>query len=70
MLKNGLEGKGKGKEKWFLHRKIRKVARAEVSDALEMRGRVIVGMVVVMVLIVLGFVMGLKWVFVKCWWRS
>ncbi|KAF2242768.1 hypothetical protein BU26DRAFT_132684 [Trematosphaeria pertusa] len=40
------EDKGKRKRKsWHLHRNIRKVARLEISDAFEMRGRVMLGIV-------------------------
>ena len=39
--------KRKKRKSWHLHRKIRKVAKLEIGDALEMRGRMIVVMLVV-----------------------
>lgn len=46
---------------WHLNKKIRKVARLEISDAFEMRGRVMLGMGVVMVGLVLGVWLSLRW---------
>jgi len=54
----------KRKKSWHLNKKIRKVAKLEVSDAFEMRGRVIAGMMAMVALgsVVLWFVA--KWLFV------
>ncbi|KAF2441238.1 hypothetical protein P171DRAFT_92584 [Karstenula rhodostoma CBS 690.94] len=35
---------------WHLHRKIRKIAKLEISDAFEMRGRVMVAMIVILLM--------------------
>jgi hypothetical protein len=50
------------REPWHLNKKIRKMARLEIGDAFEMRGRVMVGMVVAMVLGLAMSAMGVKWV--------
>lgn len=64
------EDKGKRKRKsWHLHRNIRKVARLEISDAFEMRGRVMLGMLVVLVGLALALWWGLRWVVARLWWR-
>lgn len=47
-----------------MHRKIRQVAKLEIGDALEMRGRVIAVMIIIMGLACIGLCMGLKWVVV------
>ena len=48
-----LQGQKKRKQRsWHLHRKIRKVARLEISDALEMRDRVMAVMVAFAVAVV------------------
>lgn len=45
------QGRNKRKRKsWHLHRKIRKIARLEISDAFEMRRRVMVAMALVIML--------------------
>lgn len=55
------EGKHKKTRSWHLNKKIRKVAKLEISDAFEMRGRVIGVMLVVMVLGSMGMWMGMRW---------
>lgn len=62
--KEGGEGKKKKRkrESWHLNKKIRKVARLEVSDAFEGQGRMIVVMVVTMVFSVIGFWVGMRWI--------
>ncbi|KAH7072981.1 hypothetical protein BKA63DRAFT_55129 [Paraphoma chrysanthemicola] len=55
-----MDGKHKGKSSWHLHKKIRKVAKLEISDAFELRGRVIVMMVVVMALGLAGMWIGMN----------
>jgi hypothetical protein len=54
----------KEKRSWHLNKKIRKVAKLEVSDAFEMRGRVIVGMVAMMALGSIALWMSVKWMLV------
>ncbi|KAF2265590.1 hypothetical protein CC78DRAFT_579085 [Lojkania enalia] len=65
-LSNAQHGAQLGRESrtqsWHLHKKIRKVARLEISDAFEMRGRVIAAMIAVMLVLVLSACMGLRWV--------
>ncbi|KAF1929665.1 uncharacterized protein M421DRAFT_419443 [Didymella exigua CBS 183.55] len=57
--------KKKSKVSWHLNKKIRKIARLEVSDAFENQGRMIVVMVALMVFTVIGFWAGIRWI-----WRS
>jgi hypothetical protein len=62
--------KSGGKKKrgsWHLNKKIRKMAKLEVSDAFEMRGMVIVVMLAMMLVgaVVLG--VGVKWLFATLW---
>ncbi|KAF2876329.1 hypothetical protein BDV95DRAFT_625608 [Massariosphaeria phaeospora] len=52
---------------WHLHKKIRKVARLEISDAFEMRRRVIVVMVGVLVVCGVGVWLGVRWVVGWLW---
>jgi hypothetical protein len=52
------------KKSWHLNKKIRQVAKLEVSDAFEMRGRVIAGMVVMMALASVVLWMSVKWMLV------
>lgn len=60
------EGKKKrGKEHWHLNKKIRKIARLEVSDAFENQGRMIVVMAAMLAFTVIGFWVGMRWT-----WRS
>lgn len=63
--KEAKEGKKKRKESWHLNKKIRKIARLEVSDAFESQGKIIVVMVAMMVFTVIGFWVGMRWI-----WRS
>jgi len=64
-----MEGGHKRKQSWHLNKKIRKMARLEVGDALEMRGRFILGMFVMMGLASVGLWVGVKWV-VKAFWHA
>jgi hypothetical protein len=58
----GQSESGKKKKKsWHLNKKIRKVAKLEVSDAFEIRGKVMVGMCAMMVMGTIVLWMGLKW---------
>jgi hypothetical protein len=52
---------------WHLNKKIRKMAKLEVSDAFEMRGRVMVGMLAMLLVgsVVLG--VGVRWLFLALW---
>jgi hypothetical protein len=60
------EGKKKRrKESWHLNKKIRKIARLEVSDAFENQGRMILVMAAMLVFTVIGFWVGMRWI-----WRS
>lgn len=52
--------KKKKNKSWHLNRKIRKMAKLEIGDALEMRGRMIVVM-----LVMLGLTCGMLWMGVK-----
>jgi hypothetical protein len=65
--KQGAQSKNathKRKKSWHLNKKIRKVAKLEVSDAFEMRGRVIVGMIAMLALGSIVFWFVAKWIFV------
>ncbi|EOA80840.1 hypothetical protein ACJQWK_09854 [Exserohilum turcicum] len=55
----------KKRTSWHLHKKIRKVARLEIGDAWEMRGRVIVAMAAIMLLTCAVLCMALKWCFLS-----
>ncbi|KAF3005719.1 hypothetical protein E8E13_006082 [Curvularia kusanoi] len=60
------KAKGKRKrESWHLNKKIRKVARLEVSDAFEGQGRMMVLMAAALVFSVVGLWVGMRWV-----WRA
>lgn len=48
---------------WHLNKKIRRMTKLEVSDAFEMRGKVIVGMMVIMCLACIGMWFGMKWTY-------
>lgn len=50
---------------WHLHRKIRKIAKLEVSDAFEMRDRVMVGMLIAIFLVVYALCLVLVWMIKK-----
>jgi hypothetical protein len=50
------------RESWHLNKKIRKIARLEIGDAFDMRGRVIVGMVVALVMGLAMLLVAVKWV--------
>ncbi|EMD62061.1 hypothetical protein COCSADRAFT_227627 [Bipolaris sorokiniana ND90Pr] len=54
---------GKKKKSWHLNKKIRKVAKLEIGDALEMRGRMIAAMAAFVVLAGVACWMGLRWCF-------
>jgi hypothetical protein len=65
--KNGVQAESRRKREkksWHLNKKIRQVAKLEVSDAFEMRGRFIAGMAVVMVLASVVFWMSARWMLV------
>jgi hypothetical protein len=53
------------KNSWHLHKKIRKIARLEVSDAFEHQGTVILLMVATLVFSLIGFWVGMRWI-----WRA
>lgn len=62
----GKDGKGKKRKRsWHLNKKIRKVAKLEVSDAFESQGKVIVVMCAAAVFCVIGFWVGMRWI-----WRA
>ncbi|KAL5121948.1 hypothetical protein ACEQ8H_000164 [Pleosporales sp. CAS-2024a] len=61
--KQGGQPEKKRMRPWHLHRKIRKVAKLEISDAFDMRGKVMVGMCATMVVGSMMAWMGLKWAF-------
>lgn len=56
-------GKEKKRDSWHLHKKIRKVAKLEVGDALEMRERVMLAMMVGLGLLCVAGGLGLRWCF-------
>ncbi|KAJ4370667.1 hypothetical protein N0V83_005188 [Neocucurbitaria cava] len=58
--KNSVDGKKK-KRSWHLNKKIGKVARLEISDALEMRGTVLAAICAVLVLCSIALWMGGRW---------
>ena len=61
------QGRDKRKRKsWHLHRKIRKIARLEISDAFEMRRRVMVAMALVIMLA--GYAVWCFFVWVLSFW--
>ncbi|KAF2474575.1 uncharacterized protein BDR25DRAFT_311042 [Lindgomyces ingoldianus] len=55
---------------WHLNKKIRKVAKLEISDAFELRGRVILILVSAIVLVAVGLLLGLRWMVVRVVWGS
>lgn len=54
---------GKKKRSWHFNKKIRKVAKLEISDAFEMRGRIIVILFTMLTLGSVAMWMGMKWLF-------
>jgi hypothetical protein len=62
-----VEGGKKRKKSWHLNKKIRKMAKLEIGDALEMRGKVIVGMLAVMGLVSMVLWMSAKWLMAFLW---
>jgi hypothetical protein len=62
---NKRKKKKKKRKSWHLNRKIRKIAKLEIGDALEMRGRMIVVMFIVLGLACGMLWMGAKWVIVS-----
>jgi len=54
-------GTEKRERSWHLHKKIRKIAKLEISDAFEMRGRVMVAMVVTILLAVYALYYSFRW---------
>ncbi|KAF2185140.1 hypothetical protein K469DRAFT_666045 [Zopfia rhizophila CBS 207.26] len=60
----------RGKEKqnsWHLHKKIRQVTKLEINDAFELRSRVIAAMITVLVLLVVGVVLAVRWAVMRIW---
>jgi hypothetical protein len=55
------------KNSWHLHKKIRKVAKLEIGDALEMRGRVMALMLGMIVGVLCVGWMGIRWVLGVVW---
>ncbi|KAF2015725.1 hypothetical protein BU24DRAFT_408920 [Aaosphaeria arxii CBS 175.79] len=67
---NPTQSSGGGARKtrsWHLRKKIRKITKMEVSDAFEMRKRVIVVMVSLWILMGFGVVYSVKWTWNKLW---
>lgn len=64
------EKKHKHKKRWYLHRKIRQMARLEVTEAFELRKWIIAAMLVTGGLGVVGTGWGVwwMWVWVRGWW--
>ncbi|KAF2792734.1 hypothetical protein K505DRAFT_325976 [Melanomma pulvis-pyrius CBS 109.77] len=62
-------GGAKKRTSWHLNKKIRKMAKLEISDALEMRGRVTVLLVGAVVVVGVGAFLGLWWMVGRLlWW--
>jgi hypothetical protein len=61
------EGGKSSMKSWHLNKKIRKMAKLEVSDAFELRGRVIVVMLVMIGLVSVVLFMGMKSVVASLW---
>ncbi|KAH9860549.1 hypothetical protein J1614_011880 [Plenodomus biglobosus] len=61
----GQKNKAKKRKSWHLNKKIRKVAKMEISDAFEMRGRVMVLMLFVIVLASIAMWTISKWIYVS-----
>ncbi|KAF1360221.1 hypothetical protein EJ07DRAFT_39874, partial [Lizonia empirigonia] len=62
--RKGKQGKKK-KKSWHLNKKIRKIARLEVSDAFESQGKIIVVMAAMVVFSLIGLWVSMRWI-----WRS
>lgn len=60
--REGAKKKKKREERWHLNKKIRKVARLEISDAFDSQGTVIVAMVAIVAFAVIGFWVGVSWI--------
>lgn len=54
-------GGAKKQKSWHLNKKIRKVATLEISDAFEMRGRIVAGMVALVLCLPIAAWLGLRW---------
>lgn len=65
---SGRDGKERRQSSWHLHKKIRKVAKLEISDAFEMRGRVIVVMLSAVVMVVGMLIVSVRWMVGRIWW--
>ncbi|KAF2280875.1 uncharacterized protein EI97DRAFT_10551 [Westerdykella ornata] len=69
--KDARSRKSKGKKRWYLHKKIRKMARLEVTDAFELRRWIMAIMLVAVFLGLVGMVWGvwrmLGWLR-RRWW--
>lgn len=50
---------------WHLHRKIRKIAKLEISDAFEMRGRVMAAMLAMIVVVLYAAWYSFSWMLTK-----
>lgn len=64
--KTNAEGGGRKKKhkkstSWHLNKKIRKVAKLEVTDAFELRGRVIAGLAILTICSSLAIWLAMKW---------
>ncbi|CAO2648923.1 Nn.00g098720.m01.CDS01 [Neocucurbitaria sp. VM-36] len=59
--KGSAGGKKKKKTPWHLNKKIRKIARLEISDALEMRGTILAGICAALGLGLIALWMGMRW---------
>jgi hypothetical protein len=55
------------KQPWYIKKKHRKIAKFEVNEAFELRTRVIVSMVVIMLALVIGAAFGLKQIYDWVW---
>ncbi|KAL5379085.1 hypothetical protein DPSP01_008717 [Paraphaeosphaeria sporulosa] len=55
-------GEKRKRRSWHLHRKIRKIAKLEISDAFEMRGRVMVAMVLILLMALYAAWYAFRWI--------
>ncbi|KAF2112470.1 hypothetical protein BDV96DRAFT_602371 [Lophiotrema nucula] len=60
-------GKKRREGSWYLHKRIRKIAKLEISDAFEMRGRMIVLILSVFTLLLVAVFLALRWIATKLW---